>query len=209
MQVIKIIICDDHPLITEGLQSFINFKKNMQIVATADSGATLRKVLEKTKADILLMDISLPDINGIDMCAEVKRKFPEIKVIALSNHNERSFIIRMLKNNASGYLVKSSSITEIENAVQEVYNGGIYFGTEAKKILASLANDATEEVPPITKREMEVLQLIATGQTSAQIAEQLFISPQTVDSHRKSLMSKFSVIKSVNLIQKAKELGIL
>ena len=209
MSKIKIIICDDHPLITEGLHSFINHKNEMEIVATAATAKELREKLPNTPADILLLDISLPDGNGIDLCAETKQKFPDLKIIGLSNHNERSFILRMLCNNASGYLIKSTSITEIEKAIREVYYGGIYFGTEARKTLASLVDKETTEIPPVTKREKEVLQYIAKGLTSPQIAEKMFISPQTVDSHRKNLMSKFVVNKSVNLVQKAKELGII
>ncbi|MDO5615536.1 MAG: response regulator transcription factor [Cruoricaptor ignavus] len=208
MNKIKIMICDDHPLITEGLQSFINHKKEMEIIATAATAKELREKLPDTPADILLLDISLPDGSGIDLCAEIKKKFPDLKIIGLSNHNERSFILRMLNNNASGYLIKSTSITEIEKAIREVYYGGIYFGTEAKKTLASLVSNETE-IPPVTKREKEVLQYIALGFTSPQIAEKMYISPQTVDSHRKNLMSKFSVNKAVNLVQKAKELGII
>lgn len=209
MKTINIIICDDHPLITEGLQSFINPKDELKIVATASSAKELFQVLDDVQADVLLLDISLPDGNGIELCLEIKKKFPDLKIIGLSNHNERSYILRMLSNKASGYLIKSTSITEIEKAIREVYNGGIYFGADAQKALASLVDNEVKEIPPITAREKEVLQHIAEGLTSSQIAEQMFISPQTVDSHRKNLMSKFSVKKSVNLIQKARELGII
>ena len=209
MECIKIVICDDHPLITQGLQSAMGNKSNMNIVATANSGEELKKVLSQTETEVLLLDINLPDASGIDLCSEIKKHYPQTKIIALSNHNERSVILRMLAKKASGYLVKSASITEIENAIKEVHSGGIYFGAEAKNILASLAGDVMEVIPPITKREKEVLKLIAEGFTSAQIAERLFITSQTVDSHRKNLMSKFSVNKSVNLLHKAKDLGLL
>ena len=127
---IKIIICDDHPLITEGLKSFIENRDEMQIIATATSAAELWQVLEENETDVLILDISLPDGNGVDICAEVKKMYPHIKVIALSNHDERSFIVRMLGNKASGYLIKSTSIGELEKAIKEVYRGGIYFGEE-------------------------------------------------------------------------------
>ena len=116
---IKIIICDDHPLITEGLKSFIENRDEMQIVATATSAAELWQVLEENETDVLILDISLPDGNGVDICAKVKKMYPHIKVIALSNHDERSFIVRMLGNKASGYLIKSTSIGELEKAIKE------------------------------------------------------------------------------------------
>lgn len=209
MSVIKIIICDDHPLITEGLKSFIENKNELEIIATATSAAHLREVLKEFSPDVLLLDIALPDGNGIDLCEEIKKHYPDIKVIALSNHNERSFILRMLWNNASGYLVKSSSINELEKSIKEVYAGGIYLGEEAQRVLVSVSEAERVKVPPITKREKEVLQYIAGGLSSPQIAEKMFISPQTVDSHRKNLMTKFGVNKTINLIQKAKELNFL
>lgn len=208
MESIKIIICDDHPLITEGLRSFIEPKETMKILAVAHSVAQLWEVLKIHTADILLLDISLPDGSGIEVCQEVKKKYPEMKIIALSNHNERSFILKMLGNQASGYLVKSSSVGDLERAIEEVYRGEIFLGREAQRILTSLAQSEMQEIPPITKREKEVLQYIIEGFSSVQIAEKMFISPQTVDSHRKNLMAKFGVNKTINLIQKVKELGL-
>ena len=209
MKAIDIIICDDHPLITEGLQSFINNTKEMRIIATASSARELWEILKDYQADVLLLDISLPDSNGVELCAEIKAKYPHLKVLALSNHNERSYILRMLSSNASGYLIKNSSIVEIEKAIKEVHSGRIYFDDEARKILASLANTETTSLPPITKREKEVLKYISERLTSPQIAEKMYITSQTVDSHRKNLMAKFSVNKTINLLQKAKELGII
>lgn len=208
MKPIKIIICDDHPLIKEGLQSFFEGKPDFEIVGTASSATELNRVIQQTSADILLLDVNLPDGNGIDMCGNIKKEFPNLKIIGLSNFNERSVIIRMLNNGASGYLVKSSPMEEISKAILEVGEGNIYFGKEAQQILTSLAQSEIV-LPPITKREKEVLNFLATGLTSAEIADKMFISPQTVDSHRKNLMQKFKVNKTVNLIQSAKELGII
>ena len=196
-------------MITEGLKSFIENRDEMQIVATATSAAELWQVLEENETDVLILDISLPDGNGVDICAEVKKMYPHIKVIALSNHDERSFIVRMLGNKASGYLIKSTSIGELEKAIKEVYRGGIYFGEDTQKVLVSMAEVMQVEVPPITKREKEVLEYISQGLSSPQIAEKMFISSQTVDSHRKNLMAKFGVNKTISLVQKAKDLNFL
>ena len=206
---IRLVICDDHPVITQGLEAFLNQRNNLTVVATCGSGAELMTILEENPIDIVLLDINLPDTSGIELCGTVKKHCPDTKVIGFSNNNERSFIMRMLANSASGYLVKSASVNEIEAAIEKVYDGGIYFGTEAQSVLASLARDVMEEIPPVTKREKEVLLLLVQGLSSVQIAEKLFVTQQTVDTHRKNLMSKFSVNKTVNLLQKAKELGII
>ena len=209
MSKIRITICDDHPVITQGLRNFLDQKKNMEVVATASSGAELLKSMESQETDVLLLDINLPDTSGITLCADIKKKFPAVKIIGFSNNNERSFIVRMLSNNASGYLVKSASVNEIEQAIEQVHKGGIYFGNDAQKALASLALDTSEEIPPITKREKEVLLLLSKGLSSNEIADKIFVTSQTVDSHRKNLLSKFSVNKTVTLLQKAKDMGLL
>lgn len=209
MKKIRIIICDDHPLITEGIQSFITQKDDMEVVATANSGAELMTVLETTTPDILLLDVNLPDSNGIELCVQLKKLYPYLKILGLSNFNERSVIVRMLNNGASGYLVKSESVQVVEQAIRHIYEGGVYFGKEAQKTLTSLTSTELLDIPPITKRETEVLQYLDEGLSSPIIAEKMFISSLTVDSHRKNLLRKFNVSKTINLIQKAKELGII
>lgn len=209
MKRIRIIICDDHPLITEGIHSFITQKEDMEVVATAGSAAELMDILPVTMADVLLLDVNLPDENGIDVCMEVKKKYPDIRILGLSNFNERSVIVRMLNNGASGYLVKSESVNVVEQAIRHIYEGGLYFGKEAQSTLTSLTKTELMETPPITKREREVLQYLDEGLTSTMVAEKMFISSLTVDSHRKNLLRKFNVSKTINLLQKAKELGII
>ena len=209
MKKIRIIICDDHPLITEGIHSFITQKEDMEVVATAGSALELKEMLSGTEADVLLLDVNLPDENGIDMCMEIKKIYPDLRILGLSNFNERSVIVRMLNNGASGYLVKSESIKVVEQAIRHIYEGGVYFGKEAQITLNSLTRKELTDLPPITKREKEVLQYLDEGLTSPMIAQKMFISSLTVDSHRKNLLRKFEVSKTINLIQKAKELGII
>lgn len=209
MKTIRIIICDDHPLITEGIHSFITQKEDMEVVATAASAAELMNILPLKMADVLLLDVNLPDENGIDVCMEVKKKYPDIRILGLSNFNERSVIVRMLNNGASGYLVKSESVNVVEQAIRHIHEGGVYFGKEAQSTLTSLTKTVLMDLPPITKREKEVLQYLDEGLTSPMIAEKMFISSLTVDSHRKNLLRKFNVSKTISLVQKAKELGII
>ncbi|WP_436415514.1 response regulator [Petrimonas sp.] len=209
MKPIEIIVCDDHPLIAQGLNSFIGQKDDLSIVATATTAQELREILATTSADIVLLDISLPDGSGLELCAEIKKQYPDLKILGLSNFNERSIILRMLHNGASGYLLKSASTAEIEKAIRNIVDGNLHFGKEAQKILATITKQELTEVPPVTKREKEVLKYLSTGLTTPQIAEKMFVSAVTVDSHRKSLMQKFEVNKTVNLVQKAKEWGII
>lgn len=209
MKPIEIIICDDHPLITEGLFSFIEQQPMMTIKATAMTGKELMEKLKTTTADILLLDINLPDESGLDLCLTIKKEYPEMKILGLSNFNQRSVILRMLNNGASGYLLKSASTKEIEQAIYQIYEGGVYFGQETQRILSAITDKELTEIPTVTRREKEVLMHLSDGLTTPEIADKMFISALTVDSHRKSLMKKFDSNKTVNLVQKAKEAGII
>ena len=160
MEKIKIIICDDHPLILEGLQRMLKERSSMEIVSTVNNLTDLRQILPNTTADILLLDINLPDGSGLDACSEIKKDYTNLKILGLSNLHERSVIIRMLRNGASGYLLKSSPGKEIESAIEIIYHGGVYFGTDVQQILASFSQNM-EEIPPVTKREKEVLKPVS------------------------------------------------
>ena len=201
-------ICDDHPLISEGLQKFINEIEKMEVVATATSKAELIDNIKNTDVDVLLLDINLPDGNGIEICDFVKKEYPNTKIIGLSSFSEKNIILQMVNSGASGYLVKSTSISEIELAIREVFQRNVYFGPEAQQAMSSFYREK-DDFPPITKREKEVLGLLSQGLNSTEIAEAIFLSPQTVDTHRKNLMRKFKVNKTVNLLSKAKEKGII
>lgn len=206
---IRIIICDDHPIINQGIESYFASHNKMRVVATANSVAKLRTLLATTTVDVLLLDINLPDGDGMELCAEVKKSYLELKVLGLSSLDERSVILRMLENGASGYLLKNAPMEEIEKAILHIYDGGVYLGTYAQSSLISQKKDDKIEIPPVTRREKEVLYYLAKGLSSIQIAEKMFVSPLTVDTHRRNLLQKFKVGKTVNLLQKAKKAGIL
>mgnify|MGYP001485765424 CR=1 FL=1 len=209
MKPIEIIICDDHPLIAEGLSGFIQKQPLMKIKAFASCGEELIKTLETCTADILMLDINLPNENGLDLCLRIKKDYPDLKILVLSNLNQRSVILRMLQNGASGYLLKSESTKDIEQAIYQIYDGGIYFGAETQKILSSHAVNELNDIPAVTRREKEVLEYLAEGLTTPEIAKRMFISQLTVDSHRKSLLKKFGANKTINLIQMAKDVRII
>lgn len=206
---IRIMICDDHPIINQGIQSFFSSNDAMRIVASAHSAAELWELLPVSEADVLLLDINLPDGDGLEMCSEIKKSYPALHIIGLSSLGERSIILRMLQEGASGYLLKSAPMEEIEKAVLHVYEGGVYLGANAQTNLVSQEKESSEEIPLITKREKEVLNYLSQGLSSVQIAEKMFVSPLTVDTHRRNLMQKFDVTKTVNLLRKAKDGGLI
>lgn len=209
MKKIKIIICDDHPLISKGFQNFIQTKEDMEFVGAVSSEQELNAFLEKKEADVLILDVQLPDNCGTEICKNVLKKYPDLKIIGLSNIVESSVIIKMMQNGASGYLVKSAPITELELAIHTVVAGDVYLEGTAQRAVALCSIKKQQTIPPTTSREKDVLKLLAEGLTSVEIAEILFISSQTVYSHRKNLLHKFKVNKTVNLISKAKELGLI
>ena len=209
MKKVKLVVCDDHPLISEGLQTFAEKRNEIQFLGSFSNQKDLNAFLENNVADILILDIHLPDNCGTEVCKDLTKRYPDMKIIGLSNSDDPNIIMKMIKNGASGYLLKSAPIKELELAIQLVSDGDIYLGSEAQRAVSLFHVKNQAEIPPTTSREREVLSLLAKGFSSVEVAEKLFISPQTVDSHRKSLLQKFKVNKTVNLISKAKELGIL
>lgn len=210
MGTIKILICDDHPLINEGLQKMINNIEHMVIIGSATTVVHLMDVLEKEQPDVILLDINLPDGNGIDVCSIIKKQFPQVKILVISSHGDRSSLIKMIRNGASGYLLKSASASEIENAINLVYQGGTYYSEEMQKLVSSVLNDILQnEQPPVTRREKEILVCLKQGLSSQQIADKLSISPLTVETHRKNLLAKFNVGKTINMLEKALAMGII
>lgn len=202
---IRIIICDDHPIINEGLQSFITSHPMMEVVATATNIKQLNETLKNVVADVLLLDIHLPDGKASEICLNIKQNYPNLKILGLSNVDDPFIIQQMINDGASGYLLKNSPMAEIEGAILNIYEGSTYLSSEIINILTP-SNNNSEEIPIITRREREVLKYLSEGLSSAQIADKMNISPLTVDSHRKNLMQKFNVNKTVNLLQKAKGL---
>lgn len=205
---IRTVICDDHPLITQGLTSYLAAHNTIEIIGSTSSAKELREIISKMEVDVLLLDIQLPDGNGIDLCVELKQEHPDLQILALSNLDDRNIILRMLNGGASGYLLKSAAMDEIVKAINHIHEGGVYLDLNAQKSLGSSKVNLSEEFPPITRREKEVIKYLSEGLSSVQIAEIMFVSPFTVDTHRRNLMQKFNVNKTVNLLQKIKDLGL-
>lgn len=195
------LITDDHPMVLEGMRSMLAQISFVQILGTANNAYEAIQQIKTSAPDIVITDINMPEISGIELTSKIKAEFPVVKVIAMSTFKERSYISQMIQSGASGYLVKSASKEEIEEAILSVYEGKLYMSLDI-----NLSADEKQEIgkaPVISSREKEVLQLISDGLTNPQIAAKLFISLHTVDSHRKNLLTKFGINNTASLIKLA------
>jgi DNA-binding NarL/FixJ family response regulator len=200
---IRLYILDNHPLILEGLYSLLSIEKDIIIAGHARNGNDCLTFLQNNTIDIILMDVSLPDMDGVDLCATIRMEYPEIMIIGLSSLTEGKCVTGMIENGASGYVLNSVDREELLYAIHVVYEGDTYFSKEAKLAIQDERNNARHHFPHLTRREKEVLFLIAEGNTNPEIAEQLFISADTVNSHRKNLLAKLEVKNTAMLIKYA------
>ena len=201
----KLFIVDDHYLVIEGIRSMLQNEKNMEWMGHAMNAVSCMAFLKHQQPDILFMDINLPDKSGVDLCKEVSEQFPAVHIIGLSTFNQQPVIRDMIDNGAMGYVLKNASKQEILHAITTVRLGKTFLSFEAGQSLLETA----DSTPEITRREKEVLQLIAEGLTNAEMAAKLFISIPTVNAHRKSLIEKFDAANTAVLIGKAIKTGII
>jgi len=208
----KIAITDDHQMVLRGIQSMLKDASEIEIAGLYDSATATLNAITKDAPDILLLDINLPDINGIELCKQLKKKLSHLKVIAISNYDEVSFVKRMLNNGADGYLLKNTDKLELLTAFKTVLNGEQYLQRDIEKKLLnqSIGKKTTNSLlVKLTRREKEVLQAIAEELTTQEISEKLFISPKTVETHRMNIMSKLGAKNSVGIVKTAIENGLL
>ncbi len=208
---IRVAILDDHLMVLEGIQSMLKNQKNIEVTNTFSRGVDLLKSLKFETPNILLLDINLPDSNGIELCNTITNLYPNIKVIALSNYNDTGFVKNMMRNGAQGYLLKNTTKGELIDAIENVNSGNKYL---PKKIKDKLLNESfgmqsSSFIPKLTRREREILLCISNEFTNIEIAKQLFISTKTVESHRKNLHQKFGVRNTAGLIKEAFTKGLL
>jgi DNA-binding NarL/FixJ family response regulator len=201
---IKVYIVDDHAVVIEGLYSLLQKDRDIEMVGYAHNAANCLQHFISHTADVILMDISLPDMNGVDLCKVIKKNYPGIMVLALSTFNQGTYVRKMIESGASGYLLKNADRKEITDAIKLVVQGKTYLSFDAGQALKS-DTKLQDALPPLTKREKEVLVYIAEGLTNTQIADKLFISVDTVDSHRKNLHNKLNVKNTAMLIRFAIE----
>jgi DNA-binding NarL/FixJ family response regulator len=202
---IRVFIVDDHPVVIEGIHSLLQNEKDIEWAGHAMNAQSCLGFFINNMADVVLMDISMAGMDGIELCAVMKDKYPGVMILGLSTFNQGLYIKKMMANGASGYILKNSSKEELIAAIHAVHNGSIFFSGEVGQALQEYQKSSVTEVPVLSGREKEILGLIAEGYTNPQIAEKIFLSQFTVDSHRKNLLAKLNVKNTATLIKFAVE----
>ncbi|GGG84472.1 DNA-binding response regulator [Parapedobacter pyrenivorans] len=198
---ISVAIIDDHKILTEGLANLIDESGIATVIGVAHSAADCRLSLGFWRPDVLLLDVGLPDVSGVDFCREVKAQFPEINVLALTTHNEYAIVRQMLDNGASGYLVKNAMADEVLAGIAAVAAGRTFLCHEIDLLMKKPSSKNIWLSP----RERELLRLISEGLTNGEIAEQIFLSPETIKGYRKNLLLKLGAKNTAVLVKMALE----
>lgn len=206
MEKIKIILADDHQMFLDGLSSLLSQLKEVQVLAAVKSGSEVLEKLKEVSPDLVIVDLNMPVLNGIETTKTIKSKYPQIKVLGLTMENDLQSVTAMLEAGASGYILKNTGKAELEMAIRQVVNGDPYLSQSISTQLAQnlLQNfqqkkDEENELELLTERELEILKMIALENSNTEIANALFISPKTVETHRKNLMRKIGVKNSLGV----------
>ncbi|NLT22368.1 MAG: response regulator transcription factor [Syntrophorhabdus sp.] len=210
---IRIVVADDHKIMREGLKALIDKQPDMEVAAEAQDGLTATKLARKLLPHVIIMDIGMPEMNGIDATREIVAENKDIKIIALSMHSDRRFVLEMLKAGASGYLLKDSAFEELVTAVHTVMTGQSYLSPRitdivVKEYLHNLPRNESSAFTILTQREREVLQHLAEGKSTKQIASTLNLSVKTVETHRQQIMDKLQIRSVAELTKYAIREGI-
>lgn len=204
----KVLIIEDHPIVTESLFRLVSESFENVTCIHASTGAKGLAYLNSNHFDIVLLDINLPDISGIDFCLQAKKRLPELKILAVTSLAQRHIIEKSLESGMDGFVLKTSDINDIKEGMKEVLAGNKYIGKGVEELISNRpSNDSSETV--ITHREIEILRLIANGLTNQEIGEKLFISTSTVDSHRKNLLMKLHAKNTASLVKMAIDRGVI
>jgi DNA-binding NarL/FixJ family response regulator len=211
---LRIILADDHTLVRAGIRALLEKLPEVEVVGEAGDGREVLNLVKLHRPDVVLMDISMPGLNGLEAAARMAREFAEVRVIILSMHNNEEYYWRALKAGAAGYLLKKSATAELETALQRVVHGEIYLSREIsarllKKFPLHGIADRKSPLEQLTDRQREVLQLIAEGQNTKEIGEILKVSPKTVEYHRMKLMDCLNVHDIPGLVRFALRVGLL
>jgi two-component system response regulator NreC len=212
---IKVLLADDHQIVRHGLRSLLSAEPDIVVVGEADNGRAVIRLVQELSPQVVIMDISMPDLNGIEATRQILNDFSGVKVIALSMHSDSLFVLNMFKAGASGYLLKDCALEELVKAVRTVMNRKIYLSPSISDIVIkdfvigwSPEDSSSSAYSILTAREREVLQLMAEGKTTNQIAESLCISVKTVEAHRKQLMTKLDIHSVAELTKYAIRQGL-
>lgn len=209
MKHISILVADDHSVVRYGLCSILNSVENFKVVAEAQNGSETIALYKEHRPDVCFIDITMPDLNGIETCRNIKKMYPNARIIIMTIHLSEDYLNEVLSAGASGYMLKNAGKQEIIDNIGKVMNGEKVFSKAVSDLMAESflkKHEAPEQRPvaeALTKREKEILKLIIEGKTNQAIGEQLFISPRTVETHRANLMHKLGVKNTAALVRKA------
>ncbi len=210
---IKIILADDHAMLRHGLSKSLQNEKDMEVIAQAKDGRTTVELAKELSPNIVIMDIGMPDLNGIEATRQIVKENPKVKIIALSMHSSKNFIIEMFKAGAAGYLLKDCEFDELVNAIRLVMNNKTYISPAISDVVVDNymrqpdnARDSAFSI--LSQREREVLQLLTEGKATKQIAKRLHISAKTVEVHRLNLMNKLKIDSIAQLTKYAIQEGL-
>ncbi len=210
---IRLFIADDHQVLLDGFISIFDDLQDIEVVGTAHNGKEVLAFLSENEVDVILLDINMPILNGVETCKKVSKKYPAVHIIALSMYDQQSYFKRMIQYGAKGYLLKNDKTEEIIRAIYKVTEGGRYVSSQMQSMMSSIDYLAGKTVSlmgnQLSPREVEVLNLVSEGLTDHQIAKKLFISYHTVNTHRKHLLIKLDAKNTAELVKKAMEKGLL
>ncbi len=211
---INLVIADDHQMMIEGLTAMLKDEKEIKIVGTASNGLEVLEILEQHQVHVVLLDINMPLMDGVDTCRKIRKMHPMVNVLALTMYDEGGLITSMIKSGAKGYILKNTGKTHLLLAINAIVRGESYFPEKIKeKLVLSMMNEKKHSsftmLPKLTRREKEIVRLIVNEKTTQEIADLLFISVKTVETHRKNLMEKLNVRNIAGLVRIAVEKGLV
>lgn len=209
-----IILADDHPIVRRGLRSVLEVEKDFSLIGEAGDGIEAVRLVENLTPNILITDMMMPGLTGLEVTRQVRHRVPKVKIIILSMHAAESYVLEALRNGANGYVLKDSAADELVHAIREVLAGRRYLSSQLSEraietYIQKSESSITDSYDSLTNREREVLKLAAEGCTNNEIAERLFISPRTAETHRANLMKKLSLSNHTELIRYAIRRGLL
>jgi DNA-binding NarL/FixJ family response regulator len=205
----KIVLADDHVLVRQGIKTLLEQAKDLEVIGEARDGLELLELLKRVFPDMVILDIAMPNLRGIEAAKEIKMSYPKLKVLMLTMHKDMEFLEQALSVGIDGYLLKEEASKELFSAIETIRHSGNYISTilveESHRLLFKKYREKSAKLPieTLTTREREILKLVAEGKTSKEIAELLFISPRTVEKHRYNIMQKLQLHKSAALAKYA------
>lgn len=194
------VVVDDHPIVISGISGLLSDLENVEIVEKMQSGVTLLDYIKNNQVDLILMDIFLPVITGIDLCKAIKQKYPQVIIIGMSSQSERSLVMQFIQNGGNGYILKSASFEEFKNCINKAIEGEIVFSDEVKTIVSQPVYEDLDTIPSLSRREKDIALLLSKGKQTQEIAHELFLSFLTVQTHRRNILQKYKTKNVAELI---------